>query len=120
MLSSDVSETWQVPDMTSEPPELHGDRAFQVARYVLFDRIVYGFMDDMEHSMAIIFDAFGWEWTQGELDKLSHNVNKRPKAAVLAPGEMSYLNEKLLALNHCDVALYKETRARYDSAKNTP
>lgn len=54
---------------------------FGAARWVLLERMVVGFMDDMENSLALIFASFGWPWVAGDVAKLSRNVNDRAKAA---------------------------------------
>lgn len=53
---------------------------YRAARWVLLERMVVGFMDDMENSLALIFDCFGWPWVAGDVAKLSRNVNDRAKA----------------------------------------
>ena len=115
MLSSPVPSQWKNPQPSGEPEDLQRDWSFQAARYVLFDRIVYGFMDDLEHSVGIIFGAFGWKWVPGDLDSMSKNVNERPKVATLIDENF---RDKLSALNTRDVALYNEARMRYDKAKS--
>jgi len=52
---------------------------YRAARWVLLERMVVGFMDDMENSLALIFDSFGWPWVAGDVAKLSRNVNDRAK-----------------------------------------
>lgn len=104
---------------------------FGAARWVLLERMTVGFMDDMEHSLALIFASFGWPWVAGDVAKLSRNVNDRAKAATATPkgpapaarapvtasaevDPMAVYLPRIASLNQWDAALYKEARAAYD------
>jgi hypothetical protein len=115
---------------------------YAAARFVLMERMEVGFMDDMEHSMAMLFAAFGWPWTPGDVNKLSRNVNTGRKAIQPAPGAnstavaalavankaaasaekkkddsmASYL-PRIAELNEHDIRLYTEARLLYDERK---
>ena len=111
----------------------------QAARFVLFEKLEFGFMDDMEATMDMIFTTFGWEWQAGDVAKLSRNVNDRKKveapAAAAAGKEQSQADAakkekkktkesaiarflpRIAELNARDIVLYGEARERYDAKK---
>lgn len=95
------------------------DGAFEAARWVLFEKVVYGFSDDMEYSFALIFKSFGWPWQGADITHLSVNVNSKPKPKSTTPNPRQDFHVKLLAkANSLDLRLYAEARARYESTKS--
>jgi len=111
------------------------------ARYVLLEKLVVGFMDDLENSCAMIFASFGWEYTAGDIAALSRNVNTRVvkktlpspllSAVAALEGASSTKTHKdetdpvavylprIQKLNQLDISLYREARGLYDQRKKT-
>jgi len=121
MLSAALPQPWNIPSDAGLPQHLSNstrDEPYLAARYVLLDRIVYGFVDDIDNSIGAIFAAFGWEWTPGDASRLSTNVNEKPRTSSAQQTDLtSDFREQLLANNLRDVALYNEARQLYITRK---
>lgn len=105
------------------PRNAHGaftatyEELYAAARFVLLEKMVYGFMDDMENSCKLIFDSFGWEYEAGDVAKLSRNVNTGAikKNSASSDSTVNDFLPRIAAQNARDVRLYKEARQIYDS-----
>mmetsp|Transcript_30875 Transcript_30875/g.36378 ORF Transcript_30875/g.36378 Transcript_30875/m.36378 type:complete len:221 (+) Transcript_30875:95-757(+) len=99
------------------------EEVFEAARFVLLEKVVFGFMDDMERSCKHIFSNFGWEYEAGDVARLSSNVNTRVKGETGAVKSnkasvdttVKEFLPRIAAQNARDVRLYKEAREIYDA-----
>ena len=76
----------------------------------------YGFVDDMEHSMALIFLSLGLK-APFSVHEHSQNINTLPRNAPTGGVSLTTFRKELGYLNTRDMKLYSEARKHYDDAK---
>ena len=102
----------------------------QDASFVLFEKVEYGFMDDMNAAMRLIFSKFGWTWDASATHELSAADNisdsqtrpnrRRFTSSIRKQSEISAdfsivpFLPRIAEANSLDRSLYFEARRRYD------
>jgi hypothetical protein len=85
-------------------------------RFVLHEKMVVGFANDLAWSLQLIFKRLGWPWDTRRAPPAVTNGRPKDQAAVMAAATAPFL-ARIARDNAADVKLYAEARNRYDERK---